>query len=201
MRVLRNFPIPVAVLLLSTGLLWLSSMASTRSEAALLQATVTPAGPTIIVPDLANVRTGPGADYDLVGVLVKGQSAPAIGRSSGGDWIQIRYVGVPQGVAWVYAPLVILSVASETLPIVEPPPTSTPQATATLDPTLAARFTLVPSGPTRLPTFTPAPPVVLPTLIPGTGIDETGGFPPALAIIGLFVIGVFGTIVSFIRRR
>lgn len=166
----------------------------------LLQTTATPSGPTINVPDLVNLRTGPGLEYDLIGVLVKGQTARAIGRSAGGGWIQIEYAGVAEGVAWAYAPLVILNVGSEAIPIVVPPPTSTPQATSTLDPTLAARFTLVPAGPTRLPTFTPAPPVVQPTLIPGTDVEQQGGFPPALAIIGLFVIGVFGMIVSLLRR-
>ncbi len=37
--------------------------------------------------------------------------------------------------------------------------------------------------------------------LPGTDVDESGGFPPALLIITLFVIGVFGMVVSFIRRR
>ncbi|MBI4770385.1 MAG: SH3 domain-containing protein [Chloroflexi bacterium] len=161
----------------------------------------TPSGPTITVPDKANLRSGPGVTYGQIGVLVKGQSAPALGRSSGGDWFQIRYPGVPDGVAWVYAPLVLLNVPTTNLPVIEPPPTATPLATATIDPTLAARFTLVPGGPTRLPTFTPPAPVVQPTLLPGVTVEERGGFPPALAIIGLFLIGVFGMIVSTIRRR
>ncbi|HES58381.1 MAG TPA: hypothetical protein ENO21_03015, partial [Firmicutes bacterium] len=88
--------------------------------------------------DQINVRSGPSSVYyDIVGVLVVGQQVPALGRSVGGDWVQIAYPGVPGGVAWVYSPLVDLS---SSVPIVEPPPTPTPQVTPTIDPTLAAQF-------------------------------------------------------------
>jgi hypothetical protein len=137
---------------------------------------------------------------DLVGVLIAGQTAPALGRSPGVDWIQIDYAGVPGNVAWVFAPLVVLqpSQAGE-LPIVEPPPTPTPRITATIDPTLAAQFNLNAITPTRLPTFTPAPPVVVPTFEPSAG-QGTGGFPPILLILGLTVVGVFSLVISVLRE-
>ncbi len=166
-----------------------------------LQATVTgtPTGPVILVPgDFVNVRSGPGTSpYELIGVLLQGQTAPALGRSEGGDWIQIVYAGVPGNVGWVYATLVVLQ-GQGFLPVVEPPPTPTPQTTATIDPTLAAQFNLLNVTPTQLPTFTPAPPVVQPTFAPENPSASTG-FPPALAIAGLLVIGVLGTLVSFLR--
>ncbi len=109
-----------------------------------------------------NVRAGPSTNYDIVGVLIVGQEVPALGRTVGGDWVQIAYPGVPEGVAWVYSPLV--SVSSD-LPIVEPPPTPTPQTTPTIDPTLAAQF-INEIPPTGLPTFTPPPPLVIPTFQP-----------------------------------
>jgi hypothetical protein len=147
--------------------------------------TGTPAGPMVLVPgDFVNVRSGPGTSpYELIGVLLQGQLAPALGRSVGGDWIQIKYPGVPGNVGWVYANLVILQ-GQGFLPIVEPPPTPTPQTTATIDPTLAAQFNLLNVTPTRLPTFTPAAPVVQPTF----------GAPA-----GLLVIGLFGIVISFLR--
>lgn len=193
----------VSAALIAFALLTASARAATQAPPAPqgLGPSPTFSGPTVSVPDQVNLRSGPDVTYELIGVMVKGQTAPATGRSAGGEWIQIRYVGAPSGVAWVYSPLVVLNVGSETLPIIEPPPTSTPLATATIDPTLAARFTQVPAGPTRLPTFTAAPPVVPPTLIPGTDVEAPGGFPPALLIIGLFIIGVFGMVVSFLRRR
>ena len=118
--------------------------------------TSTPTGPTIKVtyPEQINVRSGPSSFlYAPIGVLLTGETASALGRSPGGDWIQIHYDGVPGNVGWVYAPLVGLS-ANSGLPIVEPPPTPTPATTPTIDPTLAAAF--IPQlTATRLPTFTP----------------------------------------------
>ena len=160
--------------------------------------TGTPLGPQVVVPDLVNVRTGPGTDYDLVGVLIAGQTAPAIGRSAGGDWIQIEYVGVPDNIAWVYSPFVVLDPPGSFLPIIEPPPTATPQATPTIDPTLAAQFNLGDITPTRLPTYTPAGPVVQPTFAPQE-TEPGGGAPPILIIAGLVMVGTFGILISVLR--
>lgn len=160
--------------------------------------TGTPVGPIIIVPDQVNVRTCPSTNCDLVGVLIAGQRASAIGRSSGGEWIQIIYPGVPGNVAWVYSAYVVLEAGQSLLHIVEPPPTPTPRVTPTVDPTLAAQFNLGSVAPTRLPTFTPAPPIIQPTIEP----DRTGngtGFPPILAIIAFSVVGLFGLVISVLR--
>lgn len=159
--------------------------------------TGTPEGPVILVPDQVNVRTGPGVNYDQVGVMISGQRAPAVGRSPGGEWLQIHYPGIPGDLGWVFTPLVRLEPPGATLPIVEPPPTPTPLTTATIDPTLAAQF-LDLAQPTRLPTFTPAEPPIQPTFAP---ISENGNaaFPPILAILGLLVIGVFGMVISLLR--
>jgi hypothetical protein len=160
--------------------------------------TGTPEGPTILVPDQVNVRTCPSVNCDLVGVLIAGQEAPAIGRSKGGEWIQIVYQGVPGNVAWVYAPFVVLEAGQSLLPIVEPPPTPTPRITATIDPTLAAQFNLDAPLTTQMPTFTPAAPVIQPTFEP-LGDENGSGFPPILAIIAFFVVGVFGMVISVLR--
>ena len=80
---------------------------------------------TVNNPDGANVRAGPSSyDYAMIDFLPEGSTAPAIGKSPAGEWIQIIDLSVPGGVGWVYAPLVMLSPGS--LPIVEPPPTATP---------------------------------------------------------------------------
>jgi len=163
--------------------------------------TGTPSGPIAIVysepEEQINVRSGPGTDYPKVGVLLNRQQVPALGTTPGGSWIQIIYPGAPGGVAWVYSPLVRVD---SVLPIVEPPPTPTPQSTPTIDPTLASQF-IVDIPATRLPTFTPAAPLVIPTfevLEPNTG---TGGVPIGFVITGLTVVGVFGLIISLLRRR
>jgi hypothetical protein len=165
--------------------------------------TGTPSGTIAIVrntgeQDQINVRSGPGTvGYDIIGVLIVGQQVPALGRSAGGDWIEIAYPGVTGGVAWVYSPLVELT---GPLPIVEPPPTPTPRVTPTIDPTLAAQF-LVEIPPTRLPTFTAPPPVNMPTFAPDEPITRTSRVPMGLIIIGMAVIGFFGTLISFLRGR
>lgn len=164
--------------------------------------TGSPQGPTVNVrrdsdQDSINVRSGPSAKYDIIGVLIVGQTVPARGRTPGGDWIQIFYPGVPDSTGWVYSPLVSIS---GSIPIVEPPPTPTPRTTPTIDPTLAAQF-IVELPPTRLPTFTPPPPLVIPTFENEAPQSVPGGIPMGIVIIGMAVLGVFGTLISFLRGR
>jgi len=178
-----------------------TAAAAPSSQESMVQvATVTgtPEGPMILVPEQVNVRLGPGINYDQVGVLISGQRASALGRSPGGDWIQISYPGVPGNVAWVYAPFVVLEQVQGILPIIEPPPTATPRITATIDPTLAAQFSMSNAPATRLPTYTPAPRVAQPTL-EATQTEDGGGFPPILAVLGLLVLGLIGLTISLLR--
>jgi hypothetical protein len=164
--------------------------------------TGTPLGPTIRVNadvDRVNVRSGPSTNYDIIGVMIAGQTAPALGRTAGGDWIQIGYAGVEGGVAWVYSPYVTL-IRSGDLPIIEPPPTSTPRVTPTIDPTLAAQYVVeIPS--TRLPTFTNAPTLVFPTFEVQDEPISSASFPWGLVIASLGIVGILGALFSFLRGR
>jgi hypothetical protein len=110
----------------------------------------------------------------------------------------IYYPGVPGNVGWIYAPLVTFKEIGF-LPIVEPPPTPTPQTTPTIDPTLAAAF-VIPSTPTRLPTFTPAPALVIPEFNDENQTSSTGRIPMGLVIFGLALIGGIGAMISYLRR-
>ena len=162
--------------------------------------TGTPSGAIAIVTmeqDQINVRSGPSTDYPIIGVLIAGQQVPALGRSVGGDWVQIAYPGADGGVAWVYAPLVTLE---GSVRVVEPPPTPTPRTTPTIDPTLAAQF-IIDIPPTRLPTFTPPGPLVIPTFPAAALPGSTGRLPMGLVITGMAVIGLFGLLISFLRGR
>jgi uncharacterized protein YraI len=165
--------------------------------------TGTSLGPTITVNadnDQINVRSGPGTDYEKVGILISGQTLSALGKSAAGLWILIVYPGVEGGTAWVYSPLVTVS-DGNSLPIVAPPPTAAPLFTATIDPTLAAQFQLD-QIPTRLPTFTAPPPLVIPTYSNENVSTGLSGLPPMGLFIVLFgVIGIIGTIVTFTQRR
>jgi hypothetical protein len=163
--------------------------------------TGTPSGAfiTVTYEEQINVRAGPvfaGLSYPVVGVLLPGQTAPALGKTAGGEWIQIYYPGVPGDVGWVYAPLV--SISPGFVPILLPPLTQTPQTTPTINPTLAAAFA-IPLTPTRLPTFTPAAPVPVPVFTPAPA--GVAGVPMGLIIALLALIGIFGAVVSFLRGR
>ena len=143
-----------------------------------------------------NVRTGPSTvDYPTIGQLPVGATAPALATSPHHEWIEITFPGGPGGVGWVYAANVTLT---GNLQIVEPPPTATPPATSTLDPTLAAAFNIQPTE-TRLPTFTPPPPLVIPTY--QDPIEPAGGFPIGGAILMIALVGALVFVVSFFGRR
>ncbi len=164
--------------------------------------TGTPVGAVVRVNadnEQINVRSGPGTDYDSIGVLIAGQEVPAYGRSAGGSWIQVAYPGVVDAVGWVYSPLVTLLRGGD-LPVVEPPPTATPRVTSTIDPTLAAQF-IVEAQPTRLPTFTAPPPLVIPTYSPVTSSPIEIGIPAGLVIVILGAVGIMGMLFSIIRGR
>lgn len=164
--------------------------------------TSTPRGAYVIVNPLTatdtqiNVRAGPSALTEKVGVLLIQQEANAIGRY--GDWIQIEYPGTPGGKAWVYGNLVTLF--GGPLPLVEPPPTSTPNITQTIDPTLAAQFLITPDA-TRLPTFTEPAPLEIPTFETGSGAGGVGSLPMGLIIVGLGALGIFLGVIALISGR
>ena len=53
----------------------------------------------------------------------------------------------------------------------------------------------------RLPTFTPPAPEIRPTLLPAQGVTVQSGFPPAILITVLFVLGGFGGVLTIFRSR
>jgi hypothetical protein len=146
------------------------------------------------------VRSGPNSYlYGKTGILFTGESAPALGRSSGGDWIQIACPGAPGNVGWVYAANVTLSAQVE-LVVIDIPATSTPVITTTIDPTLAAAFPLLEPTATRLPTFTPAAPLTVPVFTdvtrPDRSMDVQGSFIIVIGVLGLAVL-----LLSFLIKR
>jgi hypothetical protein len=163
--------------------------------------TGTPVGPYITVnldQDFVNVRSGPSEYfYPKIGILVRGQVAPALGRSPDGTWIQVYYLGVPGNVGWIYAPNVSLT-SSGFLTIVEAPPTPTPPATPTINPTLVSAY-IQPQTPTRLPTFTPPAPMENLTFTDNT--TAASRVPLGLIVLSLAVVGVLVAIISLLRGR
>jgi hypothetical protein len=163
--------------------------------------TSTPLGPYVIViyDDQINVRAGPNQyDYSVVGTMLPGETAPVLGVSISGSWIQISFPGVEGGVGWVFSTYVKL-VSTESLRIIEAPPTPVPLTTATINPTVAASF-ITPIPPTRIPTFTPPGPLQIPTYV-SLETRAAGPVPMGLVIVLLALIGGFGALISFLRGR
>ena len=187
---------------------WTFFFASPSTVVLAQQPTVTPATQTsstgmfitvITEEPQINVRMGPSSSvYPIVGTLLRGATAPALGRSPGGDWIQIEYPGAPYNKGWVYSPLV--QVSPGTLLVIEPPPTPVPPATATIDPTLAAQFNIIPTN-THLPTFTPPPSLVVPTDTQIASVSSDNSIPWGIVIVALAILGVLGFFLSLILRR
>lgn len=207
MRKKIPFLLSISSLLLAVGF-FLFGTNSARASDSNQQPTVsiptvtgTATGPIAIVysdpEDQINVRSGPDVFYPKVGVLINRQEVPALARTEGGLWVKIVYPGVPEGVAWVYGAYV--RIFGGELPIVPKPPTPTPATTPTIDPTLASQF-ISEIPPTRKPTFTPAPPLVVPTYQPVDISSAAGGLPSGFIILGLTSVGLFGLLVSFLRR-
>jgi uncharacterized protein YraI len=165
--------------------------------------TGTPDGPIITVDSsLDNIRVyaGPSSfDYPAVGILLANEKAPALARAKDRpDWIQIYYPGVNGSIGWVYGLYVRLSPGAS-LPIIDIPATPTPISTPTINPTLEAAF-IGQQTPTRLPTFTPPPPLELPSFNE-TNATTTSRIPAGLLILGLGLFGFFGAVISYLRGR
>lgn len=163
------------------------------------QGAATPAGVfiTVTYTDPINVRSGPSTvNYPIIGQLAAGAVAPALGVTQAREWVKIEFPGSPDGTGWVYASFV--SVSGGELPLVESPPTPTPLVTNTVDPTLAAQFETQPTA-TRMPTFTPPPPLAVPQFEDESSAASSRVF--GIFIVGLGLIGGVGLLVSFLWRR
>ncbi|MGA7194983.1 MAG: hypothetical protein WBW94_15255 [Anaerolineales bacterium] len=177
------------------------SAASVRAQAVSTQ-TVPNSQPfitnTYTTEPFVNVRAGPSSVYygSPIGELPVGATAPALAITSGHEWIEISFASGPNGVGWVYAPFVTLT---GTPPIIDMPPTFTPIVAATLDPTLIATLSLKPTE-TRLPTFTPPAPLVVPTFTDAP-VENLPHFPFGIVIISLGIAGLLGIIISVVSRR
>jgi hypothetical protein len=147
---------------------------------------------TVTYSDPINVRSGPSTIlYPVVAQLNPGEVVPALGISPKREWIQVSF---PGGTGWVYASFV--SISGGELRIIEPPPTPT-VVVPTVDLTLAAEFNVQPTL-TRLPTFTPPPPLEIVTIEPPAAAPR---LVPGVLIIALGLIGAIGLLVSFLLRR
>ena len=122
-----------------------------------------PTNPSLLTRADLNVRSGPGTQYDLLGLLPTGTAADIIGRDETRQWWQIRFLPAADGVGWVSADPTFAQVFNvENIPIVPAPPTPTGTPTNTpVPPTNTSTATAIP--PTDTPTPTPTPTATTPS--------------------------------------
>lgn len=151
--------------------------------------------------DQINVRSGPNSyHFAPIGALSPGETAPALGRSPGGWWVQIQYPPGGSGVGWVFAANVKVF-SAEPLRVVETPPIPTPQATVTINPTVAAAL-VTPTLLSRIATYTPAGPLQIPTYESSVPVQApVSPVPMGLMIALLVLVGGLAAVFSFFRGR
>lgn len=94
-----------------------------------------------------NVRSGPGLNFDVIGQLPRGSAARVIGATADFSWLVIDFRGQW---GWLAAYLVDAVGNRNLVPIILPPPTPTPPATATVAPPSQADLIIVDAYPQRL---------------------------------------------------
>lgn len=76
-------------------------------------ATATPIPVEGTLETRVNVRSGPGAGFESLGLLEAGERVQVVARDEDGDWYQILYPSAPQGRGWVAAQFVRLAAGAE----------------------------------------------------------------------------------------
>ena len=102
------------------GIGWVSAQYITVAAGAQVpaDATATPTGPQGRVLQLLNVRSGPGASFDSLGMLQPNATVALTGKDATAAWFQIGYPSAPGGHAWVTAQY-IQTDASGQLPVLD----------------------------------------------------------------------------------
>ncbi|MFZ5909454.1 MAG: SH3 domain-containing protein [Chloroflexota bacterium] len=192
------FKLPFWIFFTLGGLFTLSIFRGTLVLAQQLTPGPTDVFITVTYAEQINVRSGPSTVlYEIIGNMQPGETASALGVSPGRDWVKIVFPAGPGGTGWVHTSLI--SVSSGNLQVLEPPPTSTPLTTPTIDPTLMAAFILEPTT-TRLPTFTPPPPLVIPSFTEAPDVSQASNYPLGAIALALGIPGLVGLIFSSLFR-
>ena len=119
----------------------------------------TPCTPLVTANTVANIRSGPGTVYQVVGTLAQGQSATVAGRNDANTWWYIEFAGATGGHAWISGTVVTSACLPASVQVVAAPPTPQPTATekGSQPPSTSgeapdldiSEFTISPSTPTK----------------------------------------------------
>jgi len=91
--------------------------------------TDTPSITTAVADYNANIRSGPGEEYEIIDFILAGEAGEIVGRYDDtpiGTWWLIRRFGETGRDGWVWEGAVTLSGNDASVPVLEPPPTPTP---------------------------------------------------------------------------
>jgi hypothetical protein len=91
---------------------------------------VSPGVTQISVSVATNCRVGPGTAYERVGALLVGETAEVVGRHDVRDYWVIRNPDRPGETCWLWGQYATLTGNTDVLPILTPPSSPTPTATA-----------------------------------------------------------------------
>jgi len=136
-------------------------------------------------------------NYEIIGKMGIDMKLPVIGKSPGGDWLLVKDPTLPKGQGWIFS--FNVTVTPGEIPVAEIPPTPMPQETAAIDPTLAAQFITTPLA-TRLPTYTPSAPLVMPTFETFDS-QAFAGVPVGLIILAMIGLGLIIALFSFFSGK
>ena len=95
------------------------------------KSTNTPKTPTVTVSVNTNCRSGPNTNYDLLGIMMVGEKADVVGRSTLADTMIIKLPSNTAITCWLWAQNATVVGDMSGLPVIPIPPTPTPKFTAT----------------------------------------------------------------------
>lgn len=88
--------------------------------------TPSPSVPTLRVSVDTNCRSGPGTEYELLGMLEEDETTEVVGKDSLGQYWYVRNPDQADGFCWLWAEYASVSGDTAILPLMTPPPTPAP---------------------------------------------------------------------------
>jgi len=141
-----------------------------ETPTATVTAAATQCTPLVTTTTDANVRSGPGQVYPILGVIPLGGTATVDGRNAEGTWWYIQFAAGSGGHAWIAGSVTTATCIPNGLAVIAAPPTPvfTPTHTPppTFTPSVTPTFGLIIVIPPILiiPTATPTFGFIIPTI-------------------------------------